>query len=153
MVKTNCLRFTVVALLVAATLLLRAQEPPGGSAAGSAAAPPHTHLAPHGGFVTDVGQDRHFELVAQPRQFAVYVLDSNVATLPIDGMTASADILIKGKERFSVKLTASGDHFVGDLALDPAGRTTIIVTVKSEGKSMIGRFVHNPASAILSVAP
>ncbi len=102
----------------------------------------HAHKAPHGGIVIEVGQQRHFELVIQDKQFLLYVLDSHEAVLPLTGMTAGADILVKGKPRVALPLTAAGDHFVGALALDPAGRTTIIVTVKSDGKSLLGRFTY-----------
>jgi hypothetical protein len=126
----------------------RSQEPPRASVPSSVAAvPPHAHKAAHGGIVTDVGQDRHFELVVEGGQFSIYVLDGNEALLPVTGMTAGAEILVKGQERRPVPLTISGDHFTGAQAMNPAGRTTIIVTVKADGKSMIGRFVWLPAGA------
>lgn len=133
MSKSGSALIALAALALNAAPMARAQET-------------HEHKAPHGGLVTEVGQDRHLELDANDGQILVYVLDHNVAPLPVAGMTASADILIKGRERFTVPLTISGDHFVGALALNPAGRTTLIITVKSEGKSMIGRFVWAPAA-------
>ena len=101
----------------------------------------HAHTAPHGGIVVTVG-DHHFELVAEAKQFSVYVLDSHEAGMSIAGMTAHADILAKGKPKSSVDLTVAGDHFVGAQALDPVGPTTLIITVKSAGKSLIGRFKY-----------
>lgn len=129
MSKSKFMLIALAALGIAATGSFRA----GGG---------HAHKAPHGGIVIEVGQHRHFELVVQDKQFLLYVLDSHEAAMPLTGMTAGADILVKGKPRVTVPLTVSGDHFVGAQALDPAGRTTIIVTVKSAGKSLLGRFTY-----------
>ncbi len=154
MPKTTAMLSAIAVLCGMAAPPLRSQaQPPPGSAPGQAAAPAHPHKSLHGGLVTDVGQDRHFELVVESGQFSVYVLDGGESVLPVSGMTASGDILIKGQARFPVNLTVSGDHFTGMLALNPAGRTTIIITVKAEGGSMIGRFVWAPAASHPTVAP
>jgi hypothetical protein len=103
-----------------------------------AAGETHAHKSPHGGIVRTAGT-YHIELVQNPTELHVYLLDANEATVTSARTTGSVMMLTTAGKTTSVALTPTGDHFV---AAVPAGTTlrTAIVSLKASGKSLSARF-------------
>ena len=134
-------RFFLAALVAAVPFASQAQHshkpnaaPHGHMAAGET----HSHKAPHGGTVRTAGAF-HIELVQQPGEVHVYLLDGKEAPVATEGTTGSVTMLTTTNKTSTAALTANDGHFVAAL---PAGATvrTAIVSLKSNGKSLGARF-------------
>ncbi|MBX0293178.1 hypothetical protein K3G63_22225 [Hymenobacter sp. HSC-4F20] len=128
-------------LLLMAPVSLVAQhthKPGTASHSHQAAGENHAHTSPHGGIVRTAGSF-HIELVQQPTQLHVYLLDAKEATVTSAGTTGSVMLLTTANKTSTVTLLPKGDHLVATV---PAGTKvrTAIVSLKASGKTLTARF-------------
>ncbi|WP_426492500.1 heavy metal-binding domain-containing protein [Hymenobacter sp. 102] len=134
-------------LVAPASLLAQHSHKPGTAAHGhQAVGETHAHTSPHGGIVRTAGT-YHIELVPQPTQLHVYLLDAKEATVATAGTTGTVMLLTTAGKTSTGTLTPSGDHFVVAV---PAGTKvrTAIVSLKAKGKSLSARFEKLDAAAV-----
>ena len=142
-------RILLAAALLATPFALPAQHshkptaaPHGHKAAGET----HAHRAPHGGTVRTAGA-YHIELVQHPTELHVYLLNGQEAPVPTQGTSGAVTLLTTTSQTSRVALVPAGDdHFVARL---PAGTSlrTVLVSLRSNGKSLGARFELPGAAA------
>lgn len=119
-----------------------ASKPPPSAAKASAAhahdAEPHTHDAPHGGWVESTPRG-HLELVASADgSFRVYLLDEELKVRPVEGASGSIKVAKGGYPE--VTLTPAGDHLAGQGPAYTEEALAMVVTVIQGGKPETARF-------------
>ncbi len=111
---------------------------------------PHAHQAPHGGQVVDVGGDRHLEAVPHASGLLVYLLDEDLKTLPLDGVSAKGTLVSKAKgEAADLGFHVMGDHLHAMTSLE--GGWAAVVNVTVGGEVLTARFEGVGAKAGRSV--
>jgi hypothetical protein len=116
----------------------RAEAAPPATASQGHAPQEHAHAAPHGGLVQSTSKG-HLELVAtREGTFQVYVLDEQLAPLPVTGATGTLKLTVPGYA--DVKLAPAGDHLAGKGAAFQAEHPTAVVSVTLGGATQTARF-------------
>lgn len=114
----------------------------------------HAHAAPHGGTVASTARG-HLELLAgHDGAFKLYLLDEQLAPLPVTGATGTLKLTVPGYA--DVKLSPEGDALVGKGAPFQADHATAVVSVTSGGATQTARFAlhlepggHGGSDAVL----
>lgn len=101
---------------------------------------------PNGGVVEDAGK-YHVELVMRSDELRAFVTDAKDAKVDTKGAEATATVLT-GKEKSTVKLTASGGNaLAGAGRFDPAAGAKIVLSLTLPGQgAMQARFSIAPAA-------
>lgn len=138
-------------LVAPTSLLAQHTHKPGTASHGhQAAGETHAHTSPHGGIVRTAGT-YHIELVQQPTQLHVYLLDAKEATVATAGTTGTVMLLTTAGKTSTGTLTPSGDHFVVTVPSGTKVRTAI-VSLQAKGKSLSARFEKLDVAAKTSKA-
>lgn len=101
----------------------------------------HSHAAPNGGQIKDIGP-YEAELVAKGPELLLYLVDEQEKKIDASKFSATAVVLAKGNEQKTVELTPSGDNRLsGRMDFTVDGKVRATVTLKSpSGEAGKGRF-------------
>lgn len=107
----------------------------------SALAQGHSHAAPNGGQIQQMGAFEG-ELVVKGSEVMLYVVDAQEKKVNVAGFSATATVLAKGNEQKTVTLSPAGDNkLVGKVDFPVDGKFRATVSLKpSTGDAVRGRF-------------
>ena len=100
-------------------------------AAPSAAVAQHSHAAPNGGQIQDIGAFEG-ELVVRGAQATLFLVDKAEKKIDATALTASAVVLAKGNQQKTVELKPAGENkLVGTVDFPVEGKFRATVTLRT----------------------
>lgn len=111
------------------------------AASTSAMAQGHSHAAPNGGQIQQMGAYEG-ELVVKGAEVMLYVVDAQEKKVNVAGFSATATVLAKGNEQKTVTLAPAGDNkLVGRVDFPVDGKFRATVSLKpSTGDAVRARY-------------
>lgn len=112
-----------------------------GAASSSALAQGHSHAAPNGGQIQQMGAYEG-ELVVKGPEVILYVVDAQEKKVNVTGFSATATVLARGNEQKTVTLAPAGDNkLVGKVDFPVDGKFRATVSLKpSTGEAVRARY-------------